>query len=604
MKSYFGRFGAILAIATMAMPALGGGQFVVINTNDSGGGSLRQAMLDANANGGGDIIITNVTGQITVATTLPQITANLNIYGPGTDALRISGGGNTNIFSIASGTTNTFIGFTVADAHSADIPIPNSSSEQLMPGCAITNLGCLTVINCNITNCLYTGVGDGGAVRNDGTLAMQNCQLIASGDAYYEGHGGCIYNSSSCYVALNNCVMTNCRAYDGAGLYNNGTAVLQNCLLTGLNAASEGNGGAIANRGSLTVLTCVISNCNYAFWGSGIFGGAGQIVMSNTVVTENNGRQGGGLFFWRGTNLLYGCTISGNECDDGGGGIQNWGADTTMLNCTVNGNSSYKFGGGGINNLATLRMTNCTVSGNVTLGTYSALGGAGILNSTVDLEYIQGTNPMLYLTDCTVVSNNMTNGTGGGIYNDTNATTVYIQNSIIANNSLGDAVGTYISQGNNLISNTASCTLTGNTFGNIYGVDPLLGPLQYNGGVTFTHALLPGSPAIDAGPVNSAPFTDQRGLARPQGPGDDIGAFEYSAAPMPAQVTLSPVGDGTFHLHLFAPTGFNYTVQRSGNLFGPWTSFTSAAPDANGNADCIDASPTAGSGYYRIFCQP
>jgi hypothetical protein len=379
--------------------------------------------------------------------------------------------------------------------------------------------------------------------------------------------------------------------------------MLKNCLLTALEANDEGNGGAISSSGSLTLLSCVISNCSDAFWGSGIFGGGGQIVMSNTVITQNSAMQGGGLFFGGGTNFLYGSTISGNSCDDGGGGIQNWGGDTTMVNCTISGNNGYSFGGGGIDNLATLRMTNCTVSGNSYAGEFPAVGGAGILNSTEDLEYLGGTNAVMYLTDCTIVSNNLPNvgnpGTGGGIMNQG---TVYVQDSIIANNVSNDFAGTLTSLGYNLIGNTNGCTLTNNLAGNIYGVDPLLGPLQYNGGTTLTHALLAGSPAIDAGPANAAPFTDERGVSRPQGAADDIGAYEYSIIPPPGQVALAPVGDGTFRVHLLAPTGFSYNVQRSTSPLGPWTTFTSASPDSNGNADCIDSNPPAGSAYYRLAC--
>ena len=62
------------------------------------------------------------------------------------------------------------------------------------------------------------------------------------------------------------------------------------------------------------------------------------------------------------------------------------------------------------------------------------------------------------------------------------------------------------------------------------GVDPLLGPLADNGGLTRTHALLAGSPALDAGDDAAAPATDQRGIARPQGAASDIGSFELQVA--------------------------------------------------------------------------
>ncbi len=611
MKQYLGLVCTVLGLAIFTTPAFAT-EFVVINNNDSGGGSLRQAMLDANSGGGGNITFSNVTGQITLATPLPQITANINIFGPGTDALRVSGNNQTNIFSIASGTTNTFAGFTIADAFAEGqtLEISNHLTGISYPGCAISNAGCLTVQNCTITNCIEISGGVtafGVVIRNVGTLAMQQCKFVDSGTTktgLESGlEGGCVYNASGSYLTMSDCVLTNCNAGEVAGVYNFGTAILNNCLLTGLSDNdTDANGVAIASFGSLTLVSCVITNCRGAYWAGGIYGD--NIVMSNTIVTRNGGvLGGGGLYLVGGTNYFYGCTISSNFAAlDGGGGIKNYEGYTTMVNCTVSGNNADdNGGGGGIYNLGTLSMTNCTVSGNSVMANNTNFGGAGILNTTRNTDQIPGTNAVLYMTDCTIVSNNAVVEPGGGVLNEG---TFYVQDSIIANNSSNDFVGTLTSQGYNLIGNTNGCTLTNDLTGNIYGVDPLLGPLQYNGGTTLTHALLAGSPAIDAGPANAAPFTDQRGMSRPQGAADDIGAYEYSAAPLPGQVAVAPVGDGTFHLHLLAPTGYTYTVQRESTLQGPWTSFTTASPDSNGNADCIDASPVASSGFYRIFCQP
>jgi hypothetical protein len=129
-------------------------------------------------------------------------------------------------------------------------------------------------------------------------------------------------------------------------------------------------------------------------------------------------------------------------------------------------------------------------------------------------------------------SDNNGSGNGGGIFIFSG--TVNLLNTIVTGNTdrggqAPDCSGTITSLGHNLIQSTAGCTITGDTTGNILGQDPRLGPLADNGGPTFTHALLPGSPAIDTASSQNAPSTDQRGVARPQGAGFDIGAFEFQA---------------------------------------------------------------------------
>ena len=136
------------------------------------------------------------------------------------------------------------------------------------------------------------------------------------------------------------------------------------------------------------------------------------------------------------------------------------------------------------------------------------------------------------MTYSTITGNVAETGSGGGIHNVT--ATSELVNTIIAGNTAatgpdcgGD--GTLISQANNLVGSGTGCPSSGP--GDVT-VNPaevfieLLGPLQNNGGPTRTHALLPDSPALDAGDDAAAPTTDQRGVPRPQGLGSDIGAFE------------------------------------------------------------------------------
>jgi uncharacterized repeat protein (TIGR01451 family) len=201
----------------------------------------------------------------------------------------------------------------------------------------------------------------------------------------------------------------------------------------------------------------------------------------------------------------------------------------TIDNSTVSGNSAETFvsdGGGGITNFASLTVINSTVSGNST----NNIGG-GIFNIRT-----------LNLTHVTVVSNSALTE-GGGIFNikDVNSSytgTTSITNTILAANSAGAtandcflASGTLNSGGYNLVqAPDVSCLFF--AIGDTTGTDPLLDILADNGGNTLTHALLSGSPTIDAVPLaQCALTTDQRGSPRPQGPDCDIGAYESSGFP-------------------------------------------------------------------------
>ena len=134
------------------------------------------------------------------------------------------------------------------------------------------------------------------------------------------------------------------------------------------------------------------------------------------------------------------------------------------------------------------------------------------------------------------------NSQGEALWNDA-VSTLKLKNSVIVHGSAnGSCQGTITSLGHNL-EDTNSCAFTGP--GDLHNIDPLLSPLRDNGGALPTHALLPGSPAIDAGDNAGCPAADQRGVARPKdGDADgtatcDIGAYEYQADPLIAG--FSPV---------------------------------------------------------------
>jgi hypothetical protein len=322
-------------------------------------------------------------------------------------------------------------------------------------------------------------------------------------------HASCVFNiSSGVTVTISGLTIANgYAAISGGGINNNGgTLIINNCTIT--NNDADDWGGGIRNEGTLT--------------------------LNNSTVSDNTARMGGGIYnYWGSMLTLNNSTVSDNHADEWGGGIWNE-YMLTMNTSTVSGNDAGERGGGiyhyGSELNGKLILNNSTVSGN------NATYGGGIHN-----------NDGTVILNNSTVSGNTADDDGGGIYNEDTAN---VKNTIIAGNNASsgpDFYGTLTSYSCNLVQDISDCTITGNETCNIYGEDPLLGPLQDNGGPTFTHALLEGSPAIDAiytdcGCTTIAGVlvtTDQRGEPRPvDGDGDgtalcDIGAYELQPPPTP-----------------------------------------------------------------------
>jgi CSLREA domain-containing protein len=234
------------------------------------------------------------------------------------------------------------------------------------------------------------------------------------------------------------------------------------------------------------------------------------VEMSGMTIRNGQAPGGGGGIWNDGLLTIADCAVTGNGASDEAGGIWNEGT-LTVTSSTISNNSATH--GGGLKNRvhATMVITNSTISGN------SASDSAGgIINSAT-----------LTLINSTIVSN--TAGSYyGGIGNFTSGADLRFKNTIIAGNSPQDCGGNWelISLGHNLIQNTSMCSIIGTVddiASDITGRDTRLGSLQDNGGETQTHALLLGSPAVDAGTNDGCPTTDQRGEARPVD-GDHIGA--------------------------------------------------------------------------------
>lgn len=222
-----------------------------------------------------------------------------------------------------------------------------------------------------------------------------------------------------------------------------------------------------------------------------------------------------------GNLTLHDVTVRGGMTSDFGGAIRNAGS-TTVFTSTFTANSAGS-GGAIASTAGSASLTNSTVSGN------SATNGGG-------LEVTGGTLTLLHVT----VTANAVSSTGGGIRQT--GGTLSLTNSIIAANtassSAPDVSGTIGTAQNNLIGISSGLSgATNGQNGNKIGTSgsPLnlrLGPLQLSAGLTATHELLFGSPAIDAADNAFAPSTDQRGIDRPADGNDDrvatadIGAAE------------------------------------------------------------------------------
>jgi uncharacterized protein DUF4347/Big-like domain-containing protein/low-density lipoprotein receptor class B len=215
--------------------------------------------------------------------------------------------------------------------------------------------------------------------------------------------------------------------------------------------------------------------------GGGIYHtNSGTLTLRDTSISGNTARWGGGLYNEGGSVVLERVTIGvGNSASSNGGGIYNFGAGSSMslINLTITGNSAGSNGGG--------IWTNRSID---------------IINSTIAF-----------------------NTSGGGIYGSGAQGTATLQNTILDSNIGGNANKALTSLGNNIDSDS-----TAGLGDPLDGVDPMLAGLADNGGPTQTHALLAGSPAINAGTNLNAPAVDQRGFQRVDG-STDIGAVESGA---------------------------------------------------------------------------
>ena len=455
--------GLSLAVALSLANPVPAATFSVTNTNDSGAGSLRQAVIDANANPGlDDIAFSSVSGDITLTSGQIEITDSINISGPGAQVLTVDGNNVSRIFSI----------YDSGSYYSEPV-------DLMISGLTLTNAANGSAVDVNVG-------------RKTVNLAIQ--------DSVISGNGESAIHLSS---------------------YNKGDLTIQDSVISG-NSGTAMDHFDYYGAGKVIVRDSAISNNQ----GDGLRMYHGTLMVQNTIVSGNTqtgisaGRFRGGV-----TTSIENSTISGN----GAGGVYVYFDNLTIDSSTISGN------GYGISqslfpdeDTETI-ISNTTISGNKGLGIVGFYGGV-IQHSTI------------------------TGNDGGighlgsyfyGIYN------AVIQNSIVAGNTaatgkpdLGKGV---IDIEWSLIQDPGSTVINNTVPGsNLIGQDPVLGALEDNSGLTKTHALLSGSPAINSGDPNFTPPPDfdQRGPGFPRVVGGrvDIGAFE-SGSKSSAAAMLAALGD-------------------------------------------------------------
>ncbi len=322
-------------------------------------------------------------------------------------------------------------------------------------------------------------------------------------------------------------------------------AAISGLTITAGNANSasiDHYGGALLNFGTTTVTSCAFTNNTAA--AGGAISSEGTLALNNCTLAGNYGASdGGAIYNYHGSGILTvdNCTFAGNTTGSDGGGIRS-NVQLVLSNSTFVGNVASSQGGGLSTSDKNVTVSNCTFVNN----------SAGSNGGGIEIE--SGTRNITLVND-TVTANHVTtssSGAGGGIRADYSAV---LDNTLVAGNfrgssSTADDIGGSVSSSSafNLVGTGGAGGLSNGNNHNQVGVsNPGLGSLASNGGPTQTVALLPGSPAINAGSnaYVATGATDQRGLPRIMGGTVDIGAFEVqstsgaaslSVAGMPASV--------------------------------------------------------------------
>jgi parallel beta-helix repeat protein len=289
-----------LLLAGGAAPA-GADTFTVTTVADSGAGSLRQAILDANNHAGADVIsfAPNVTGTITLESGLPHIDEDVDIQGPGASVVTVDGNG---FYAFVFDATNSTIsGLTVTGADATNNGFDNGS------GGGIANYAGTVSITGMVLSGNHANNDGGGAWCENGdsqtrpTLTVTDS--VISGNSVGQAGGG-IYAWDCDVTVVNTTVSGNTADQKGGGLYLGGdsTAVVRNSTIS-KNTAGESGGGINASSYSLTVTNSTISGNTTSGEGGGIYAHYSSVTLDQDTIVQNTATTFGGVSMGRSENV-------------------------------------------------------------------------------------------------------------------------------------------------------------------------------------------------------------------------------------------------------------------------------------------------------------
>lgn len=308
----------LVALTLVTTTAAWASTLAVTNTNDSGAGSLRQAIIDANANSDSNVIELSATGTIDLQSPLPTLNTDMTINGPGADELTVrrDGGGEYGIFVVPSGSAVSISGLTISNGY--------APGDSLPGGGGIYNLGELELTDSTVSGNHTNNFG--GGILNSwqdathyGVAELDNVTVIDN-STFFLGAG--VMNDGEMTIT-NSTVSDNGPASYAGGVYNDGTLTMSGSTVSGNNGGAQGGGFMNDYQGTATITNSTIS---------------GNVVGSQSTA----GSPGGGIYNTNGSVLTLSDSTVTNNSANFGGGIQNDGDSTATIGGTiVAGNTAF-----------------------------------------------------------------------------------------------------------------------------------------------------------------------------------------------------------------------------------------------------------------------